>query len=353
MSDREEDPYSRIFSILKHPTRRLILRSLAQASKKRFSQLQSELNVDSPTLSYHLEALKELVEKKNEFYSATDLGKAALNMMQRVEEPPMTTSHVPQDPVRTGLVWVMVLLLIGAGLFVLLQPSSTDPSHTTYSRTVPFDLPSGGWTSFSLQIWFNPIRATWYRNGVIAYLPTAQGWAPFGTTVVDLPDQPGWTPWATTVIYSYFTSDLVNGSAVYWLSWPNGSSVTQPRGYSAEETSLPGSYSFYAPVVNPGNYTFHIMNDGFTRAVGSVTYGPSTVVYSRLNYFGSLLLLAPAIGYIANSAYQARKHSSKPLSGTYASDNTPKSFLKQCPSCGHEIPIAALSCYHCGTVQKN
>jgi hypothetical protein len=95
------------------------------------------------------------------------------------------------------------------------------------------------------------------------------------------------------------------------------------------------------------------MNDGFTPAVGSVTYGPSTVVYCRLNYFGGLLLLAPATGYIANSAYQARKHPSKPFSGTYAYDNTPKSFLKQCPSCGEEIPIAALACYDCGTVQKN
>src|SRR2546425_2501693 len=337
MSDREEDPYSRIFSILRHPTRRLILRSLAQASKKRFSQLQSELNVDSPTLSYHLEALKELVEKKDEFYSATDLGKAALNMMRRVEEPPKATAHVPQDPVRTGLVWIMVLLLIGAGLFVLLQSSSMDPSLRTDSRTLVFDLPSGQWTSFSLQMRFNPIRTIFHPNGTIAYSP----------------DQPGWTPWATTVIYASFTSDLVNGSAVYWLSWPNGSSVTQPRGYSAEETSLPGSYSFYAPVVDQGNYTFHIMNDGFTPTVGSVTYGPSTVVYSRLNYFGGLLILAPAIGYIANSAYQARKHPSRPLSGMYAADNTPKSFLKQCPSCGEEIPIAALACYHCGTAQKS
>jgi DNA-binding transcriptional ArsR family regulator len=337
MSDREEDPYSRIFSILRHPTRRLILRSLAQASKKRFSRLQSELNVDSPTLSYHLEALHELVEKKDEFYSASDLGKAALNMMQRVEEPPMTPAQISQDPVRIGLVWVMVLLLIGAGLFVMSQPSPSDPYLRTDSRTLVFNLPSGQWTSYSLQMWLNPIRAIFHPNGTIAYSP----------------DQPGWTPWATTVIYASFTSDLVNGSAVYWLSWPNGSLVIQPRGYSSEETSLAGSYSFLALVIDQGNYTFHIMNDGFVRAVGSVTYGPSTVVYSRLNYFGGLLLLAPAIGYIANSAYQERKHPSRPFSGTFVYDNTPKSFLKECPSCREEIPIAALACYHCGTVQKS
>jgi DNA-binding HxlR family transcriptional regulator len=280
MSDREEDPYSRIFSILKHPTRRLILRGLAQASKKRFSQLQSELNVDSPTLSYHLEALKELVEKKDEFYSATDLGKAALSMMQRVEEPPKATAHVLQDPVRTGLVWVMVLVLIGAGLFVLLPQSPTDPSLRTDSRTLVFDLPSAQWTSFSLQMRFNPFRTIYYKDGTFAYhngtidnSPNRVIFHPNGTIAYS-PDQPGWTPWATTVIYASFTSDLVNGSAVYWLSWPNGSIVPQPRGYSAAETSLPGSFSFYAPVVDQGNYTFHIMNDGFTPVVGSVTYGP-------------------------------------------------------------------------------
>ncbi len=35
-----------------------------------------------------------------------------------------------------------------------------------------------------------------------------------------------------------------------------------------------------------------------------------------------------------------------------AYQETPKSFLKQCPVCGQEIPIAALACYKCGTVQE-
>lgn len=353
MSSREEDPYSRIFSILRHPTRRLILRSLAQASKKRFSQLQSELNVDSPTLSYHLEALNELVENKDEFYSATDLGKAALNMMQRVEEPPKAAVHIQQDPVRTSLVWIMVLLLIGAGLFVLLQPSSTDPSHRTLEGTTIFDLPSGRWTSFPLQVRSNPLRITFHENETLEYSPERGVFHPNGTFAYWL-HEPGWTPWATTVIYASFTSDLVSGSAIYWLSWPNGSSVPQgPNRSTALETPIPGSYSFYAPIVEQGNYTFHIMNDGFTHTVGSVTYGPSTGVYSRLNYFGGVLLFAPAIGYIANSAYQERKHQARAVSGTYGYDNTPKSFLKQCPSCGEEIPIAALACYRCGAAQKD
>src|SRR2546427_12871615 len=86
MSGSEEDPYSQIFSSLKHPTRRLLLRSLKERPSKRFSKLQSELLIDSPTLSYHLDALRGLVEKNGEGYSLTELGAAAYNLMGRVEE---------------------------------------------------------------------------------------------------------------------------------------------------------------------------------------------------------------------------------------------------------------------------
>ncbi len=131
MSGREEDPYSQIFSILKHPTRRLILRSLAKGSGERFSQLQSELKVDSPSLSYHLDALGRLVEKKDEFYFPTELGKAALSMMKNVEEPPEHKMiPVPQDTARTILTWLMLLLLLGFGTLppVVLRGNALQPS---------------------------------------------------------------------------------------------------------------------------------------------------------------------------------------------------------------------------------
>jgi fatty-acyl-CoA synthase len=94
MSGSEEDPYSRIFSSLKHPTRRLLLRSLKEQPSKRFSKLQSELGIDSPTLSYHLDSLTGLVDKKGDGYLLTDLGVAASNLMGRVEE----TKRAPPLP---------------------------------------------------------------------------------------------------------------------------------------------------------------------------------------------------------------------------------------------------------------
>ena len=48
--------------------------------------------------------------------------------------------------------------------------------------------------------------------------------------------------------------------------------------------------------------------------------------------------------------YQTGSTPSYMRAGDSAYDYTPKSFLKQCPRCGQEVPIAALSCYHCGAI---
>src|SRR5207245_11471638 len=89
MSGSEDDPYSQIFSSLKHPTRRLLLRTLKEEPPKRFSQLQAELRLDSPTLSYHLDSLLGLVEKKGDYYSLSDLGVAVVILMGSVDETHM------------------------------------------------------------------------------------------------------------------------------------------------------------------------------------------------------------------------------------------------------------------------
>jgi len=295
MSGREEDPYSQIFSILKHPTRRLILRSLAKGSGERFSQLQSELKVDSPSLSYHLDALGRLVEKKDEFYFPTELGKAALSMMKNVEEPPEHKMiPVPQDTARTILTWLMLLLLLGFGTFGLLTLSASDnPSHRWYSEVTPYNLRSGEWTSFAVQVQFNTPKIDRLQNGFIIYSPY----------------KPSSTPWETTVLYASFSSELVNGTVSYWLSRPNGSLVPQGETHSValETDGVLGATTFYAPIVDQGPYTFHVQNNGFTPAVGDVTFGPSTVVYSRPGLFAGLLLLAPPLGYLGISGYHALK----------------------------------------------
>ena len=62
MSDSEEEIYSVMFSSLRHPARRKILRMLSER-KVTYSQMLEELAIPSSHLTYHLENLGELVIK--------------------------------------------------------------------------------------------------------------------------------------------------------------------------------------------------------------------------------------------------------------------------------------------------
>jgi len=61
------------------------------------------------------------------------------------------------------------------------------------------------------------------------------------------------------------------------------------------------------------------------------------------------LIYAFVDGFVArNSANWWRK----PLEEYKPTQETPKSFLKKCVSCGQEIPIASETCPHCGAKQQ-
>ena len=65
MSDSEEETYSTMFSSLRHPARRKILRMLSEKSMT-FSEILDHLEIPSSHLTYHLENLGELVVKKED-----------------------------------------------------------------------------------------------------------------------------------------------------------------------------------------------------------------------------------------------------------------------------------------------
>jgi DNA-binding transcriptional ArsR family regulator len=88
MAGFEEETYSTVFAALKHPIRRKILRVLSKSSKS-FTDMQNSLNINSPVLTYHLEALRDLVSKTEEGkYSLSSAGEGATALMERVEEAP-------------------------------------------------------------------------------------------------------------------------------------------------------------------------------------------------------------------------------------------------------------------------
>jgi DNA-binding transcriptional ArsR family regulator len=90
MSSFEEDSYSMIFTSLKHPIRRKILRTLSNEAQS-FSDLQKQFKIESSHLTYHIDGLGSLLNKtEDEKYALSSLGQAAVLTMQNVEEPPST-----------------------------------------------------------------------------------------------------------------------------------------------------------------------------------------------------------------------------------------------------------------------
>jgi hypothetical protein len=116
MSDSKEEIYSIMFSSLKHPARRKILRMLADKPMT-FSEMLEYLGVSSSNLTYHLENLGELVAKdENGTYKLSTFGLASVNTMKIVEEAPPVT---PRQRFGLSLKWRSVLGVLLVGLVVL------------------------------------------------------------------------------------------------------------------------------------------------------------------------------------------------------------------------------------------
>jgi hypothetical protein len=83
----EEDTYSTLFSVLKHPIRRRIIRMLYNKPHA-YMEILSVLNVETGFLNYHLDSMRELVKKdERRRYSLSIFGEAAVGLISRVEEP--------------------------------------------------------------------------------------------------------------------------------------------------------------------------------------------------------------------------------------------------------------------------
>jgi DNA-binding transcriptional ArsR family regulator len=86
MAGSEEEIYSIMFSSLKHPVRRKILRMLGNKPMT-FMAMVEELGVSTPNLTYHLESLGELISKiDNDQYKLSLFGLATISAMKDIEE---------------------------------------------------------------------------------------------------------------------------------------------------------------------------------------------------------------------------------------------------------------------------
>jgi DNA-binding transcriptional ArsR family regulator len=87
-----EETYSVIFTSLKHPIRRRILRMLSEKPFA-FSEILETIKIDSGHLTYHLENLGDLVvHSQDGNYKLSSIGLAAVKLMGGVEEQPADSS---------------------------------------------------------------------------------------------------------------------------------------------------------------------------------------------------------------------------------------------------------------------
>jgi hypothetical protein len=88
MSGSTEETYSAMFSSLRHPVRRKILKMLLEREMT-FSQMLEELEIPGSHLTYHLENLSEfLVKMPDGKYKLSSVGEACCSIMKGAEEVP-------------------------------------------------------------------------------------------------------------------------------------------------------------------------------------------------------------------------------------------------------------------------
>jgi DNA-binding transcriptional ArsR family regulator/cell division protein FtsB len=140
MSTDNEEPYSTIFTALKHPIRRRILRMLSKQPMT-FSEMIEVLGVSNSFLTYHLENLGELVGKTEDGkYRLSSFGEAANATMTKVEDIPASAAHQSSEPKRVvrrsvamALAMMCIVLVAGIGGAIIYYTSVANDKDKTIS----------------------------------------------------------------------------------------------------------------------------------------------------------------------------------------------------------------------------
>ncbi|MBN1357236.1 winged helix-turn-helix transcriptional regulator [Candidatus Bathyarchaeota archaeon] len=120
MSDSTEETYSAMFSSLRHPARRKILKMLSE-KEMTFSQMLDELEIPGSHLTYHLENLGEFLIKMDDGkYKLSSIGDACCAVMKGAEEVP--NRHTEKFSGLT-LKWKTILAIFAIGIILLATTS--------------------------------------------------------------------------------------------------------------------------------------------------------------------------------------------------------------------------------------
>jgi len=254
----EEETYSLIFSSLKHPIRRKILRMLEHRDLT-FSEILETLAIDSGHLSYHLENLGELVTHTQDGkYGLSSFGIAAVKLMRGVEE-----YDARATPSRSKAVTITKILSLALALTLLLVSSysmnlvTSTPANDVHAMSnMPLALAQNQTFNYFLNFTQNT-----------AYMSTG---SPYGILVVDSHFAGSVNEWV-----EYYSRVEIDENQTYSLEFNHtylnitlrdskGNLVNSPRAIWGVD-SRTGYYSggiTCSGVSRPDNYSMEVQNLG-------------------------------------------------------------------------------------------
>jgi hypothetical protein len=131
--DNTDETYTVIYTALKHPIRRKILRMLNN-EELTYTEMLEKLGLDTGHLNYYLESLGELIKKTPEAkYRLSEFGQAAIGLMNKVEE----TSQDKKEIVKLRTSKRRIVLMIQTVAIVALLASSLVFFNISYQLTYP------------------------------------------------------------------------------------------------------------------------------------------------------------------------------------------------------------------------
>ena len=317
----EEETYSLIFTSLKHPVRRRILRMLADKPLT-YSEILETLNIDSGHLSYHLESLGDLImHSQDGKYLLSSIGIAAVRLMSGVEEhPSLSSSQKPRMsevmPKVFSLVLVMILIAAGIHFVTYTTPTSTATLNQDWIYPTPFVIGAGQTFEFNvtLEYWRYPVIGA--SNPIFSRSMYGGPFGPDAYTFEVQPPPNTYTARAGGSIWLDFrlntTSRIRPGVLILMpFGFPNDLEVDV---YTPNENKSLGKLDwtygkiehFTSPTVEVnqlGTYRFIIKNNDSNEWTGTITPNVEWQIIEKPYFYCGLMGLVISTGYIALISY--------------------------------------------------
>jgi len=331
----EEETYSLVFTSLKHPIRRRMLRMLANKPLA-FSEILETLTIDSGHLSYHLESLGDLiVHNQKGKYMLSSIGVAAVRLMSGVEEHPSPSPH--QKPRKSkfipqvySLILVIALIAMSVHIVTYTTPTSTATLNQDRIYPTPFVIGAGQTFEFNVTIHYWSYTSKYGDLTLIPYgnkiVPQMLYIGPFGPDEYTLAVEPppnSLTAQANGSLWLDFrlnTTSRTTGAIVLMpFGFPNDLEVDV---YMPNENKSLGKLDwtygkidhFISPIVEVnqlGTYRFVIKNNDSDEWTGVLRPYVEWQIIEKPYFYYGIAAFAAAFGYLTLVTIQFLRHQGK------------------------------------------